>query len=50
MSEVRNPEKRLVFTVDEKNRTVEHREKGWITRIEFSPDGKTKVRHIKANA
>ena len=47
--EVRNPHdhNRLVFTVDEKNRVVERCEKGWITRIEFKPDGTMDIRHFR---
>ena len=50
ISEVRNPDNRLVFNVDEKNRVVERLEKGWITRIEFKKDGTVDIRHYKKTA
>jgi hypothetical protein len=50
MSEVRNPDKRFICTVDAKNRVVERLEKGWITRIEFKDDGTVAVTHYKKPA
>ncbi|MDR3093691.1 MAG: hypothetical protein LBU62_03475 [Bacteroidales bacterium] len=50
MSEVRNPDNRFVFSVDEKKRVVERLEKGWITRIEFKQDGTVDIQHYKKTA
>lgn len=47
MHEVRNPENRLVYCVDEKARIVERLEKGWLTRIEFNSDQTVKITHIE---
>ena len=47
MSEIRNPENRLVYCIDEKAQAVERLEKGWITRIEFKPDGTVEITHHK---
>lgn len=47
MHEVRNPENRLVYCVDEKARIVERLEKGWLTRIEFNSDQTAKITHIE---
>lgn len=50
MSEIRNPDNRFVFSIDEKNKVVERLEKEWITRIEFKSDGTVDVKHYKKNA
>lgn len=47
MTEVRNPDARLVFCYDEKTKAIERLEKGWITRIELNPDGTFKITHRK---
>ncbi|MBR0577229.1 hypothetical protein KCG48_12975 [Proteiniclasticum sp. BAD-10] len=47
MNEVRNPENRLVYCVDENAKAVERLEKGWITRIEFKSDGTLEITHRK---
>jgi len=47
VSEVRNPDNRFVFSVDEKNKVVERLEKGWITRIEFKEDGTVNIKHYR---
>jgi len=47
MREIRNPENRLMYCVDEKAKAVERLEKGWITRIEFKPDGTFEITHRK---
>lgn len=47
MEPVRNPDSRFVYSVDKKARVVERLEKGWITRIEFKPDGNVEITHRK---
>jgi len=47
MREIRNPENRLMYCVDEKSKAVERLEKGWITPIEFKPDGTFEITHRK---
>ena len=47
MKPIKDPEGRFVLAVDEKNRVVEHLEKGWITRVEFKSDGTVEVTHFK---
>ena len=49
-SEVRNPDNRLVFSIDQLNRVVERLEKGWITRIEFKDDGTVDIQHYRKTA
>lgn len=50
MKEIRNPDNRLVYCVDEEAKAIERLEKGWITRIEFKYDGTVKVTHQKQTA
>lgn len=47
MREIRNPENRLVYCIDEKTKVVERLEKGWITKIEFKADGTVEITHHK---
>lgn len=47
MKEIRNPDNRLVFCLDEKTNTFERLEKGWVTRIRLLPGGESKITHYK---
>jgi hypothetical protein len=47
MKPVRDPEGRFVFAIDEDKRVVERLEKGWVTRVEFKPDGTVEITHYK---
>jgi len=47
MKEIRNPDNRLVYCIDEESKAIERLEKGWITRIEFKSDGTYEVMHYK---